>query len=428
MQGLKDWMAGNLEWALRPGGRYLPERSGDDLAEGPLLPGPTGRGTSAARLGLTRHQVGRRSRSYQNLPRQPREQIDLPDFYMPFQLRMNPLLQVAREHGNAWIRGTGITTAPGLGIWNDASVEAADYPMLGAAAHPDAEIAELDLLNDWYTWGFIQDDYLLEVFKRRRDLAGAKVYLERLARFVPLDTLAMPVPSNPSEQGLADLWLRTAPAVSGELRRKLADNTVAHLRSGLWEIFNLVHNRVPELIDHMEMRRLTVGAGICADLIGYGSGEALPDAVMRSRPMRRLTAVVGDWVGWFNDVVSYQMEIEFEEDLSNGVLALRRFTGSDLPEAVDGVNRLLTARLREYEHLRDIELPELYDELKLGEEEQASLADYLRQLEEWMAGFLHWHLSTGRYTDFRTRTTPIATMLRGPVGLGTSAARLRLRT
>lgn len=425
VQGLKDWMAGNLEWALRPGGRYLPEWSGDAGAEGPALPGPTGRGTSAARLGLTPHQVGRRSRSYRNLPRQPREQIDLPDFYMPFQLRVNPLLPVAREHGNAWIRSTGITTAPGLGIWNEASIEAGDYPLLGAVAFPEAEIDELDLFNDWYTWGFIQDDYLLEVFKRRRDLPGAKAYLERLARFLPVDTLAMPVPTNPPEQGLADLWLRTAPAVSDELRRKLAASWVAHIRSGLWEIFNLVHNRVPELIDHMEMRRLSLGADVITDLFGYGSEETTPDAVRRSRPMLRLNAAVGDWAGWFNDVVSYQVEIEYEDDLNNGVLALRRFTGSDLSEAVDGVNRLLTARLREFEHLRDIELPELCDELMLSEEERASLADHLRQLEEWMAGFFHWHLSTGRYTDFRTRRTPVATMLRGPIGLGTSAARLR---
>ncbi|MGV4984756.1 hypothetical protein ACVB8X_13235 [Streptomyces sp. NRAIS4] len=66
-------------------------------------------------------------------------------------------------------------------------------------------------------------------------------------------------------------------------------------------------------------------------------------------------------------------------------------------------------------HLRDTELPELCDELELAEQERAGLA-----------GFLHWSLSAGRYTDFRARTAAAARLLRGPVGLGTAVARLPL--
>ncbi|MGW2420305.1 hypothetical protein ACWC0C_13810 [Streptomyces sp. NPDC001709] len=53
--------------------------------------------------------------------------------------------------------------------------------------------------------------------------------------------------------------------------------------------------------------------------------------------------------------------------------------------------------------------------MELAEQERAGLA-----------GFLHWSLSTGRYTDIRTRTTAAARLLRGPVGLGTAAVRLPL--
>ncbi|MDG4856899.1 hypothetical protein P8605_01765 [Streptomyces sp. T-3] len=41
-----------------------------------------------------------------------------------------------------------------------------------------------------------------------------------------------------------------------------------------------------------------------------------------------------------------------------------------------------------------------------------------------MAGFAHWHLTTGRYTDFRAPAIPVTVLLRGPAGLGMSAARL----
>ncbi|MGA5820385.1 terpene synthase family protein [Kitasatospora sp. NPDC094028] len=424
VQGLKDWMAGNLEWALRPGGRYLPADSAAP-ASAPSFLTPTGLGTAAARLGLAPAPLGLRTRSYLNAPRQPRERIELPDFYLPFQARTNGELETAREHGEAYIRRTGILDAPGLGVWDEASVKAADFALFGALTHPDAPLEQLDLLNDWYTWGFLQDDYLMEVFKRRRDLAGAKAYLDRLELFVPAEPFAvLPVPSNPSELGLAELWSRTAPAVSDELRRKLSASTVTHLRSGMWEVFNAVQNRTPELIDYAGMRRETLGAGVCADLIHHAAGIAVPDAVMTSRPMRRLVTAVGDWAGWFNDVASYQMEIEYEDDVHNGIHALRRFTGVDLPTAVATVNDLLTARMHEFEHLTDTELPALYDELALGAEERADMADYIGQLQEWMAGFAAWHLRTGRYTDFPTRTTLPARLLRGPAGLGTAAARL----
>ncbi|WP_188296523.1 terpene synthase family protein [Streptomyces sp. CBMA156] len=427
VQGLKDWMAGNLEWALRPGGRYLPADSEPAPAPAPSFLTPSGLGTAAARLGLGPAPLGLRARSYLNAPRQEREQLELPDFYMPFEARTHGELETAREHGEAYIRRTGILDVPGLGIWDEASVQAADFALFGALTHPDVPLEQLDLLNDWYTWGFLQDDYLLEVFKRRRDLAGAKAYLDRLELFVPAEPVAvLPTPTNPSEQGLADLWCRTAPAVGDELRRKLSASTVVHLRSGVWEVFNALQNRTPELIDYTEMRRQTLGAGVCADLIHHAAGVAVPDAVMTSRPMRRLVTAVGDWAGWFNDVASYQVEIEYEDDVHNGVYALRRFTGGTLPDTVAAVNDLLTARMKEFEHLTDSELPALYDELELGEQERAGMADYVRQLQEWLAGFHAWHLRTGRYTDFPVRTTLPARLLPSPTGLGTSAARIGL--
>ncbi|MFE7593204.1 germacradienol/geosmin synthase [Kitasatospora sp. NPDC057512] len=437
VQGLKDWMAGNLEWALRPGGRYLPTDSGSGPAA-PSFLGPTGLGTAAARLGLGREALGLRVRSYLNAPRQTREQLELPEFYMPWEARTHGELETARAHNKDFVRRTGILDTPGLGIWDEALVESGDFALCCAMAHPDVPLEQLDLLNDWYTWGFIQDDYFLEVYKRPRDLPGAKAYVDRLSLFVPVHPFAvMPPPTNPSEQGLAELWQRTAPAVSDELRVKLAQSTVVHLRTCLWEVFNAVQNRTPELIDYLAMRRDSIASGVCADLLNHVSGVAVPETVLASRPMRRVVTAMGDWAGWFNDVVSYRMEIEYEDDMNNGVHALRRFTGGDLPETVTAVNDLLTARLREFEHLTDTELPALYDELGLGADDRDATADYIGQLQDWMSGFHAWHLRTGRYTDFPVRTTLPARLLRGPSapppvpsvllpapsGLGTAAAR-----
>ncbi|MFG2917498.1 germacradienol/geosmin synthase [Kitasatospora sp. NPDC048298] len=423
VQGLKDWMAGNLEWALRPGGRYLPADH-EASSPAPSFLAPTGIGTAAARLGLAPAPLGLRARSYLNAPRQPREQLELPEFYMPFRTRLNGNLEATRAHAKAWMRYIGGLDEPGLGIWNEASFESTDLALFTALTHPDATASELNLLNDWYTWGIVHDDYILEVFKRRCDFAGARVYTERLVQFLPVDTRTMPVPSNPSERGLADVWSRTAPALPDRLRLKFSGLVRNCIKAGLWEVANRVQNRIPELVDYVEMRRVTVGAGLYPEMINYTARATVPDSVLHSRPMQRLQAAVGDWVGWSNDVVSYQIDVEFEDEVHNGLLALRRFADCGLPRAVGVVNDLLTSRLHEFEHICETELPALADELELSPEDRAAVAGHVRAWQEWIAGWLEWHLRTGRYTEFRTQTTLPALLRAAPTGLGTAAARL----
>ena len=83
-------------------------------------------------------------------------------------------------------------------------------PLRRRRIDPDAPGSELDLSTGWLTWGTYADDYFPVVFGRTRDMAGAKVFNERLSAFMPLDLGATPAPTNPVERGLADLWLRTA--------------------------------------------------------------------------------------------------------------------------------------------------------------------------------------------------------------------------
>ena len=78
-----------------------------------------------------------------------------------------------------------------------------DYGLLCAYTHPDSLGPELDLVTDWYVWVFYFDDHFLDVYKRTRDQAGGRAYLERLPLFMPLDLDApKPEPTNPVERGL----------------------------------------------------------------------------------------------------------------------------------------------------------------------------------------------------------------------------------
>src|ERR1700704_5143330 len=135
---------------------------------------------------------------------------ELPDFYMPYPARLNPHLNTAREHTKAWAREMGMLDSPsgndaagqpGAEIWDEAKFDSMDFALLCAYTHPDAPNRELDLVTDWYVWVFYFDDHFLEVYKRSRDQAGAKKYLDGLPAFMPTDHASYPPePTNPVER------------------------------------------------------------------------------------------------------------------------------------------------------------------------------------------------------------------------------------
>src|SRR5688572_13848009 len=140
--------------------------------------------------------------------------FEMPDFYVPWPARLNPNLEAARAHSKVWAREMGILGGfqddAGPHIWDERDFDRHDYALFCAYIHPEAPTPELNLMTDWNVWAFYVDDYFLQVYKRSKDHAGAKKYLDRVLLFMPLDLNSLPTPTNPMERGLADVWLRTA--------------------------------------------------------------------------------------------------------------------------------------------------------------------------------------------------------------------------
>ncbi len=157
----------------------------------------------------------------------------------------------------------------------------------GAAAgiHPDATPEQLDLDAAWLAWGLYADDYYPAVFGRTRDLASAKVCTERLSALMPLDAAAPPPePVNALERGLADLWPRTTAGLAPEARRAFREAVDTMTAGWLWELDNQLRHRVPDPVDHLEMRRATFGSDLTMSLSRRGHGRRLPPEIRRTAP------------------------------------------------------------------------------------------------------------------------------------------------
>jgi germacradienol/geosmin synthase len=352
--------------------------------------------------------------------------FELPEFYTPYPARCNPHLDRARAHSKAWARSMDMIDVPqhGTVIWTERDLDAHDYALLCAYTHPDTTAELLDLVTDWYVWVFYFDDHFLELFKRGRDLDGARAYLDALRAFMPADGQINEKPANPVEAGLADLWSRTVPDRSGDWRARFAESTSNLLDESLWELANINADRVSNPIEYVEMRRKVGGAPWSANLIEHACDAEVPATIAASRPMQVLRDTFADAVHLRNDLFSYQREVHDEGELSNGVLVLERFLGCTAQQAADRVNDLLTSRLQQFEHTALTELPALLDEQHIDPAARIQVGLYVKGLQDWQSGGHEWHLQSSRYT--KPRAAPVAPVLGGPSGIGTQGARIAL--
>ncbi|GAA3412003.1 family 2 encapsulin nanocompartment cargo protein terpene cyclase [Streptosporangium vulgare] len=432
VKGLQDWQSGGHEWHMRSS-RYMNGATRATPVAPALLGGPTGLGVSAARVRLAPGITGPGGlRSHTHVPLRRVGPLPLPEIYMPYTARMNPNLDASRRNAVKWAREMGmfeqLPGLPGLAVWTEHKLDAYDFAICAGAINPDAPGPELDISTFWLTWGTYADDYFPIVFGSRRDMAGAKVFNERLPAFMPLDLSATPPPVNPIERGLADLWFRTAAPMSeaarATFRRAVEDMT----GSWLWELANHIQNRVPDPVDYIEMRRKTFGSDLTMSLSRLAHGQTVPPEIYDTRTMRGLDDSAADYACLVNDLCSYQKEIEFEGELHNCVLVVQNFLDCDARQAADIVNDLMTSRVRQFEHIVATELPALLDDFDLDGEARETLNGYVTELQDWMAGVLLWHMRTRRYDESELHHPPARVRpVGGTAGLGTAAARVGSR-
>ncbi|WP_333770062.1 terpene synthase family protein [Streptomyces sp. IBSBF 2435] len=458
VKGLQDWQSGGHEWHMRSS-RYM-NGAGDGAAGavtsglggtgqdtsggfGALggLGGPTGLGTSAA--GVFRSLAAtmpQRLHSFSNVPHQQVGAVALPDIPMPFETRLSGHLDASRAHNVEWSRRMGmLDPEPGFpvpgGLWNAEKLVAYDFALCAAGIHPDAGRDSLDLTTDWLTWGTYGDDYYPIVFGRSLDMAAARHTTDRFGLFMPLDAGAVPPPVTALERGLADLWHRTAGPMRPEARRTFRTTIEDMTESWLWELANQKQNRIPDPVDYIEMRRKTFGSDLTMSLSRIGHGGALSPEVYRSRPVRAMESAAADFACMLNDVFSYQKEIQFEGEIHNAVLVVQNFLDCGPEEGMRVVGALMAARMAEFQHITETQLPALFEEFHLDAVARRALEAYAQELRDWLAGILTWHRGCHRYEEaallrhFPSAASPAAARVPEPVwgapaGLGTSAARL----
>jgi germacradienol/geosmin synthase len=220
--------------------------------------------------------------------------------------------------------------------------------------------------------------------------------------------------------------------------------------SWVWELANQIQRRIPDPVDYVEMRRSTFGSDMTMGLARIAHGNLVPDEVYQTRTMRQLDNAAQDYACFTNDMFSYRKEIQYEGEMHNMVFVVENFLGCDRTRARDLVAGLMAERMRQFEHIVAVELPEMFEQFELDAAVRVVLTGYASELQDWMSGILEWHRKCVRYQgsalDARygpamaaipaTAAAPPSIQVPGqralavprlperPSGMGTSAARI----
>ncbi|WP_438310764.1 terpene synthase family protein [Streptomyces sp. HUAS TT3] len=413
-KGLQDWQSGGHEWHM-VSSRYMNEGArGAGPVALPFVPGGPGTAALDWRSVLTPRSEGLRRRSFTHVPYRKVGPSLLPDLGMPFPLSLSPHLDLARRELVDWCRDTGLLGSqpgdPGSDLWTEDELVGMDLALCSAGMDPRATAGALCLSAMWLAWGTYADDYYPRVFGRAKSPAAARAATDRLIALMPLGPEgdgAGVEPATVMERALKDLWARTAALMGGADLEEFRGHVAGTLDSWVWEIGNTAVNRIPDPVDYAEMRRLTFGSQLTMFLARAGRGDGgVPPAVRRDGAVRSLESAAADVGCLVNDLFSYQRDVEFEGGLHNHVLVTQNFFDIDYPQAFRIVSDLLVQRIREFEHIRDHQLPVLYEDHGLDRTARAWLDAYVRGLEDWMASNLHWHRSTSRFGEEDLRRAP----------------------
>jgi germacradienol/geosmin synthase len=419
VKGLQDWQSGGHEWHMRSS-RYM-NKGGTTRSQSPwILPpasvfGVPGLGNAAFNV---KHLLDR-ARTFAHVPFQHVGPSLIPDFDLPFPLRLNEHLATARTHAVEWSGRMGFFEE---GVWTAEKVADYDFALCAAGIDPEGTAEELCLSTTWLSWGTYADDYYPAVFTSKRDRLGALVQNERLKMLLPTqDGAVQPQPQNALERGLADLWLRTTGRMTQDARGYLRNAVVTMIESWLWELDNTALNKIPDPIDYLEMRRKTFGAELTACLASIKQGAVVPPELVQHEAIASLENSAADYAFMINDVFSYQKEIQYEGEVHNLLLVVETFFDCSYKDALRIVEDVMAQRLAQFERAASIELPLAYADYELNEEARAALDGRAAQLRDWIAAVLNWHRDTRRYSE-----EDLVRHNRSPVSAGTPGQGLKL--
>ena len=318
----------------------------------------------------------------------------LPKFFNPYPSRINLHREIASKNALRWACENGLIN--GRSALEQA--QSSHFSALAALAYPEANSADLALINCWIIWLFMFDDQM-DACRLGQHTDDCRRVVQRILR------LMHPFPSrqdvsfadNAIELAWLDFWGRISEGMSLTMQQRFLEDVRGYLLGTQWEIDKRASHQIPDLLSYIDGRRTTGAVATLFDCIEYTSHSELPPSFCNSALFSAFRNAANDVVTMTNDIFSYDKEIANGE-VNNCVVVCQQLLKRPLQEAVEFVNNLQTSRIHLFLRTKN-DLDAFFETTALLETERKKVLHYVEGMQDWMRGNLEWSLATRRYHD-----------------------------
>lgn len=342
--------------------------------------------------------------------------LTLSDIYCPFPATLNPLAQPLEQHTANWVREFKLVNTDKL---SQSRFNVSKFSRLVARACPTASFEGLALASDLMALLFLLDDHCDQAAIGKQPGNLKPVFNHLLEILNSLATTPATEPASPESSVLssgqkavipADLMpfvnalsnirqrLRHYPDSSSDWLQRFTKNLRDSIEANLWEAANRANRRIPDLATYTAKRALTNGFYWCQDLSELVEQINLPAQVREAPHVRQLAQTATNITGWFNDIVSLEKELRFN-DIHNLVLILQHeYQLTDLQEALKQAINLHNQQVERFIELA-AKLPYFAFASSFPKEAnlEYNLRRYIAAMQIWIRSNVDWSLESGRY-------------------------------
>src|SRR4051794_32960341 len=177
-------------------------------------------------------------------------QLEMPDLYCPFRSGVNRHAEVVDEQTVAWARELNLLNGEAAYY----RINATKVGWLTARVYPETPLKELQLLADWNTWLFAQDDECDELGAGKDPNVLSAIH----TRSLQIINGAQPAAKDgPLVHGLYNLWQRTLLIAPREWRGRFYQHFKECLDASIWEARNRALGITPDVAAYIAKRAYT---------------------------------------------------------------------------------------------------------------------------------------------------------------------------
>ncbi|WP_165987149.1 terpene synthase family protein [Streptomyces sp. YIM 98790] len=316
----------------------------------------------------------------------------LPSFYCPIPPAdppVHPLAADLQRRALDWVAASGIVRDQRELAWS-AATHSTDF---SCRLIPDGDPELILLFILWNHWAFALDDNWHDTGSaaiRTREIVDINT---RILRTLEIPGAALLDSREPLTRALEDLAARTREALTPVQLHRVTHGLRDWLWGASWLVGTQERRELPALSDYVAMRPSVNGTRFSLAWSELAAGVALPGELLYDPRVQALTEAAGFIVSCDNDFFSYPKEDSAELLDPNIVNILARDRGCSPQEALQEAAALRDRTMSLYVRLRE----------QVARTAAGELARYLRVLDHYIAGCIHWMNNAPRYASPRNR-------------------------